>query len=165
MKQLLIMTSLFLSILLPGCSSMKGLTAEEKNEKEVALREAIENREFRIDVNRMIPMSGRSSSLTSNYSLDVNGDNVKSYLPYAGRAYSVPYGGGNGLIFESVIGEYVSSTENGGKTVIEFRTKTDEDLFVYRIEIFPNGSASINVRPNNRQSISFSGTAIPLKTK
>ncbi|MDR2913597.1 MAG: DUF4251 domain-containing protein [Tannerella sp.] len=37
--------------------------------------------------------------------------------------------------------------------------KTDEDQFVYRIDIFSNGSSSINVTSENRQSISFSGTA------
>jgi len=159
MKQIFIVTSLLLSILLSGCSSMKGLNAEDKNVKEVALREAIEKREFIIDVDHMMPTGGRSRALTSSYSLEISGEDVKSHLPYAGRAYSIPYGGGEGLIFNSKITEYVSSVKAKGKTVIEFRTRTKEDQFVYRIEIYPNGSATVHVRPNNRQAISFSGKA------
>ena len=165
MKQIFIVTSLLLSILLSGCSSMKGLTTEDKNAKEVALREAIEKREFIINVDRMNPTGGRSRALTTSYSLEVNGEDVKSHLPFAGRAYNIPYGGGEGLIFNSKISEYVSTIDAKGKTVIEFRTRTKEDQFVYRIEIYPNGSASVHVRPNNRQAISFNGRTKPAEKK
>ena len=160
MKQIFIVTSILLSILLSGCSSMKTMTAEDRNVKETALKEAIEKREFIIDVDRMMPTGGRSRVLTSSYSLEINGEDVKSHLPFEGRAYSIPYGGGEGLIFNSKISEYVSSVDAKGRAVIEFRTKTKEDQYVYRIEIYPNGSASIHVRSNNRQAISFSGKAI-----
>ncbi len=159
MRYYVLMTGFILSIFLMGCSSSKGLTKEEKAVKETALRKAVENREFVVDVERMLPMSGRSRALTSSYSLQIDGDRVKSYLPYVGRAYSVPYGGGDGLNFESTITDYKSSFDNKGKAVIEFQAKTPEDRYSFRLEIFPNGSASVNVTSVNRQGISFQGTA------
>jgi hypothetical protein len=148
-----------------GCSSSKSLTKEEKTAKEAVLRKAVENREFVVDVDRMLPMSGRSQTLTSPYSLEINGDQVKSYLPYFGRAYSVPYGGGDGLNFESPVTDYKSSFDSKGKATIEFQTKTKEDQYSFRLEIFSNGSASINVTSVNRQGVSFQGTASDKKSK
>ncbi|MDR2917353.1 MAG: DUF4251 domain-containing protein [Tannerella sp.] len=112
---------LFLSVIISGCSSSKALTTEGAAQ-EAELRKAIENHEFVIDVDRMLPMSGPSRTLTSSYSLEINGDKVKSYLPYFGRAYSVPYGGGEGLVFDSTITDYQSSFDNKGKATIEFKT-------------------------------------------
>jgi hypothetical protein len=43
---------------------------------------------------------------------------------------------------------------------ITFKTRTKEDLFTYRVQIFVNGSASVHVSSNNRQPISFSGKAV-----
>jgi hypothetical protein len=148
-----------------GCSSTKGLTKEEKAAKEAALRKAIENREFVVDVDRMLPMSGRSQTLTSPYSLEIKGDRVKSYLPYYGRAYSVPYGGGDGLNFEAEITGYKSSSGAKGQSIVEFEAKTNEGLHGFRLEIYPNGSTSINVTSVNRQAISFHGTATDKKSR
>lgn len=155
----ILLTVLLCAIILFGCSSTKGMTAEEKAASELALRRAIENRSYHIDVDRMIPTNGRSRQLTSNYSLQIDGDKVKSHLPYFGRAYHVPYGGGEGLVFESVVTDYTSSLDKKGRRVIEFKTKTEEDLCRFRLEIFPNGSASILVNSENRQSISYDGSA------
>ena len=157
-KQLLLLTGLFL-LIISGCSSSRGLMKDEKAAKEVALHEAIEKREFRIDVNRMNPMGGGSRTLTSSYSLEIKGDEVKSHLPFVGRAYSIPYGGGSGLVFNSTVTDYKSSFDNKGKATIEFKTRSENDQFNYHVEIFSNGSTSINVSSNNRQAISYSGTA------
>jgi len=162
-KQFFLVTGILLSIIMSGCSSARGLTKEEKVAKETEIREAIENRAYKIDVDRVIPMSGNSRTLTSLYSLEINNDKVKSHLPYFGRAYSIPYGGGEGLIFESTITDYKSSFDSKGKAVIEFKTSTKEDQYVYNVEIFTNGTTSINVKSNNRQSISFHGKASPKK--
>jgi hypothetical protein len=164
MRQYVILISLLLSMILISCSSSKGLSKEDKAAKETALKEAIEKREFHIDVDRMNPMSGKTQHLTSSYSLDIDGDKVKSYLPFFGKAYSIPYGGGKGLIFESAITDYESSYDSKGKAIINFKTKTDEDTYNFRVEIFPNGSTSINVFSVNRQAISFSGTASERKS-
>jgi len=144
-----------------GCSTSKELQKAEKTAEEAALRVAIEKRTFVVEVDRAIPLSGNSRILTSPYSLEVNGEEVKSYLPFFGRAYSIPYGGGDGLIFNSVISDYQLSYEKKGQVLIKFKTKSKEDRLVYRVHIFPNGSTLIDVTSDNRQQISFNGKAYP----
>lgn len=165
MKHFIVTIGILLTLLASACSSSKGLTKEEKAEKEAVLRKAIENNAFSIDVDRVLPMSGRSRALTSSYSVEVDGDTIKSHLPYFGRAYSVPYGGGDGLNFTSGISEYTVSFNAKGKAVVELKTKTIEDQFVFRIEIYSNGSASIHVSMLNRQPITFQGTMVNKKTE
>jgi hypothetical protein len=156
-----IWTGLLLAAILSGCSASKGVSKEEKAAQEAVLRTAIENRTFVVEVDRALPMTGNVRALTSLYSLEINGDTVKSHLPFFGRAYSVPYGGGEGLIFESSITDYQSSFDKKGKAAIEFKTKSKEDRLDYRIYIYTNGTASIDVTSVNRQHISFTGNAYP----
>ena len=156
-------TVLFLFMLITGCSASKNLKKEEKVAKETELRKAIENRTFVVEVDRAFPMGASSRMLTSLYSLTVSGDTVKSYLPFFGRAYSVPYGGGEGLIFDSTMTDYQSSIDTKGKATIEFKTKSKEDNLVYQVQIFMNGAASVDVTSINRQPISFTGKAYPKK--
>ena len=66
----------------------------------------IESENYKIDVNTAMPMRGRSIPLTSSYSLTIRNDSVISYLPYYGRAYSIPYGGGDGLNFKAILQKY-----------------------------------------------------------
>ena len=165
LKVLFIWTGIFLSVILSGCSASKGLTKEEKAAKEAELLDALEKRTFIVAVDRVFPTNGNSRMLTSPYSLEINGDEVKSYLPFFGRAYSVPYGGGEGLIFESTLTDYQSVFDNKGRANITFKTKSKDDQYDYRIQIFPNGTASIDVTGVNRQKISFNGKASAKKAE
>ena len=102
-------------------------------------------------------MRGRSVQRSSLYSLKIKNDSVFSYLPYYGRAYSVPYGGGKGLDFKAPLKEYSMKLDKKGDAQIEFKARTPEDNFEYNVTVFSNGSASISVTMQNRQSISFQG--------
>ena len=80
-------------------------TAQSRSEKKTRIerivKEAIAARQYKINVDRMKPMRGSSSSLTTNYTLEVRNDSVFSYLPYFGVAYNAPYGGGKSLNFNA----------------------------------------------------------------
>lgn len=130
---------------------------EKKAQTERAVKEAIVAKQYKISVNYMQPMRGGSRALTSDYSLEVRNDSVFSYLPYFGVGYSIPYGGGKGLIFKAPISEYETEYLKKGKAGISFKTANEEDKYEYRLTIYPNGSTSIHVQPTNRQAISFSG--------
>lgn len=105
----------------------------------------------------MQPMRGGSRNLTTNYTLEIRNDSVFSYLPYFGVAYNAPYGGGKSLNFNASITGYTTRALKKGKIQIDFKTRSDEDNYEYRLTIFPDGSTSIHVQPMNKQSISFTG--------
>lgn len=159
-----------LMLLLALLVGLPTLSAQSKKEKEVlkkaAVKELILSENYKIDVTSAIPMRGRSIPLTSSYSLEIRNDSIISHLPYYGRAYSIPYGGGSGLIFKAPIKEYTMELDKKGKARIKFKARNPEDLYEFSVTIYDNGSANIDVNMQNRQSISFLGELfLPEKEK
>lgn len=129
----------------------------EKARNEQAVKKAIDERHFRIDVNYMTPTRGRSRALTDSYSLEVRNDSLFSYLPYTGEAYSIPYEGGKALNFNAPIQTYETKEKKRGRKEVKITTSNEEDSYTYSVTISSNGSAYIHVQPIRRQPISFSG--------
>ena len=146
-------------VMLVGCA-----TAEERAaraaEQAKAVKTALQERNYQIAVNRMYPSRGASKIVSSGYTVEVRNDSLISYLPYFGRAYDVPYGGGNGLNFSAPIRNYKESQTKSDLRHIEIDVKNDEDTYLYTLDIFDNGSADINVRSRQREPISFSGEMV-----
>jgi hypothetical protein len=137
-----------------SCSPSKAAARSERAE---TVKQQLESRRYTIDVDRMLPMQGPSQHLTTNYSLTLKGDTVISYLPYFGRAYSVPYGGGKGLNFEATVSDYSLVFDAKDVAKISFRTRSDDDFYLYEVQVFNNGKATVRVTSNNRQGITFYG--------
>lgn len=144
-----------------GIFTLQAQNREERKElKEQTVKEKIESENYRIDINTAYPRRGRMIPLTSIYSVTIRNDSVFSQLPYFGRAYSIPYGGGQGLMFNAPIDQYTMAMGKRGVAKINFTAKSPEDQFRFRITIYSNGSSSIDVDMQNRESISFSGDLI-----
>ena len=149
---------MLLLAMLAGIPTLSAQTKKEKKEqKKEAVRQLIVSENYKIDVNTAMPMRGRNITLSSPYSLEIRNDSVFSYLPYYGRAYSVPYGGGSGLIFNAPLKEYTMDLDKKGNAVIKFSARSPEDFFEFSSKVFSNGTASIDVIMQNRQSISYRG--------
>ena len=118
---------------------------------------ALNNRDYKIAIDRMYPMRGSSRHVSFGYSVEVRNDTLISYLPYFGRAYNVPYGGGKGLNFTAPISSYQEFMKRNGQRHIEIGVTNDEDTYFYTIEVFNNGSSSIDVQARQRERISYSG--------
>lgn len=144
------------------CNAQNKKTAkiEKYNKLAKQVKDSINNRHFTVNVNMAYPQSHRAINLTSMYSVRISGDSIISYLPYYGRAYNVPYGGGKALNFTGKIYNYTAVRNKKNMTRITLNVKTDEDTYKYSLEIFDNGSTSIDVSSNQRQYISFSGDMI-----
>ena len=146
---------------LVSCGTSDGLTKAEREAQRVQqVVDAIEARHYTIAVDWMKPLGGMARHVTSNYELKVNGDEVDSYLPYIGEAYRLPYGGGKGLNFKGKINDYKMSKSTSNRLVIEFNVTNDEDTYHYRIDMFTNGKAIIDVIAHDRDAISFDGEMV-----
>ncbi|WP_321332182.1 DUF4251 domain-containing protein [uncultured Bacteroides sp.] len=153
-KSMLVLPILLVANLQPIFAQSKQKT---KNECEQTVKQLIELKSYCIDVNLAIPRRSSSLYLTSPYSLKVKNDSVFSWLPYYGRAYTIPYGGGQGLTFKAPIENYKLKYNKKGTAKINFIARSKEDLFRFSLTIYPLGSSSIDVNMQNRESISFSG--------
>lgn len=144
-------------VIMAGCAS---LTPAEKAERAQNVTTALDKRHYKIDVRMMNPRRGTAKNVTSDWSLEVKGDTMVSYLPYIGRAYDIPYGGGKGLNFTARIDSYEESMVKAGLRRMVVKVTNDEDTYIYSIEVFNNGQTTIDVQPRKRESISYSGEMI-----
>ena len=157
--------SLILAVLLAaGCGILHQSSSEKKAEEaRVAslVQDRLDARQYVVTIQFMQPRRGASQAVTSPYSITVDGAHLKSHLPYVGVAYSVPYGGGKVLNFESEIEEYAEDTSRSDRRVIVFSTDNEEDYLVYQLTVFKNGRADLQVSAKNRESISYRGFLDP----
>ncbi len=153
---LLILVAISAAILLSGCATSEEKAAQMA-ELSANVTNALNNRDYKIVIDRMYPMRGSSRHVSFGYSVEVRNDTLISYLPYFGRAYNVPYGGGKGLNFTAPIGSYQEFMKRNGQRHIEIGVSNEEDTYFYTIEVFDNGNSTVDVRARQRERISYSG--------
>ena len=151
-------------LLAAGCGILRQ-SSEEKRAEEARIaalvQEQLDAQRYEITIQFMQPRRGAQQSVTSHYFIRVDGTHLRSSLPYVGVAYSIPYGGGKGLSFDSEIDEYAEDTSRGDRRRIIFATDNEEDYIVYRLTVFNNGHADLEVSSRNRESISYRGFLDP----
>ena len=148
-------------VALVSCGTGNGLTKAEREAQVVQqVQAALDQGTYTIAVDWMRPLGGMPRHVSSTYMLKVNGDEVDSYLPYVGEAYRLPYGGGKGLNFKGKIYGYKVLKPTSNRYIIEFDVKNDEDIYRYRIDMFTNGKAIIDVYAQDRDAISFDGEMV-----
>ena len=152
----ILVLSIVTVIILIGCATSEEKAAQMA-ELSVNVTNALNSLDYKISIDRMYPMRGGSKHVSYGYSVEVRNDSLFSYLPYFGRAYNVPYGGGKGLNFSAPIGSYQEYMKRNGQRHIEIGVTNDEDTYLYTIEVFDNGSSSVEVRGRQRERISYSG--------
>ena len=148
-------------VLLSSCGSTNSLT---KAEREAAMaqqvQDALDARHYTIAVDWMKPLGGVPRQVNSDYELKVNGEELDCYLPYIGRAYRLPYGGGKGLNFKAQIQNYSIQQLTSNRSQIEFIVRNDEDVYRFRIDVFDNGKSIIDIMAQDRDAISFDGEMV-----
>ncbi len=101
------------------------------------------------------------------YGLQVMGDSVASFLPFFGTTQMmVDIYGDSGLKFHSKLEEKEIEIDEK-RNIYTLRAEASKEVVSYRIflEIYENGSASLNISPSNQSSMSYSGRIVPLKLK
>jgi hypothetical protein len=146
-----------------GCSSTK-MTPQQKAEKTAKMaqyvRDAAENRKFTVEIDYMTPQRGGMRHLDYGFELRVSGDSIYSYLPFLGRAWQVPYGGGKGLWFEDIIRDYSVNRVKKDCLTVKMIVVNEEDRYLYILSLFNNGSADLSVFSQNRDNISYNGKLV-----
>ena len=155
-KVLAILVTGFGLIVLGGCatSAEKAARLAEQAKKVTA---ALNERKYKIGIENMYPLRGQARVVSYGYSVEVRNDSLFSYLPYFGRAYSVPYGGGKGLNFSAPIKSYQEREIKQGVRRIEIGVTNEEDTYLYSIEVFDSGNASVDVQARQRDHVSYTG--------
>jgi hypothetical protein len=135
-----------------SCATSRQVSVEQQH-----VESALASKAFTIDVIRAYPITGPTVSLSAPYSLTVKGDSVVSHLPYYGRAFSVPYGGGAGLHFTGKLSDYRTYPGKKNMSLATFTVQSPDDVLNYSIQVSPDGNSTIIVQSKNLQTIQFSG--------
>ena len=150
-------------VMMAVCASctMQRLTPAEKEarQQQVAqmVADSLEGAHFKVVFDYVIPTRMQPRHLTTPYEVRVKGDTLNSYLPYFGVVYQVPYGGGEGLIFDAHIDGYQCHKVKRDMYRVEVYMNRREDSYVYTFDIFDNGHADLKVSCRNRDFISYRG--------
>jgi hypothetical protein len=167
MKKIAIVLSVM--FLFSACSSTKELSskrAENRKLKKLAeqaeVKKAVESRRYIIKVNRLYTMGGGVLEMipTSNFII-VNGEIASISLGYMGRSYSIRAISGINLNGHTL--EYKMQTdESKGSYKIQMEVKAGSDKFDVYLTIGDSGYCSISINNAYIQSVSYSGTLVPL---
>ena len=112
---------------------------------------------FGIEVNAAFPQRGNMVNLNYDYGIQVHGDTLRSYLPYYGRAYQIPYGGGKALDFSERIQRYTLTQGKKGEQQLQMWVENDEDAYVYTLKVYAGGNIDLTVESHQRDRIRFTG--------
>jgi len=129
----------------------------KKAERAKYVAKVLDKRHYQIDVNVMFPRRGGSMVVTSNWSLEVKGDTLVSYLPYFGVSHEAVIGTQQGLNFTAPIKSYTDSGFIKGKRTIRLKADSEEDQLEFQLEVMDTGSSYIDVISRKRDGIGFSG--------
>ncbi len=135
---------------------------QSKKEKEAALQEAtkqrIDAKRFLFQAQSATPMKGGYRQLTPGYTFLVSPDTLISDLPYYGRAFSAPMNvSETGMKFTSLDFEYTVKNRKKGGWELTIKPRDVRNSPQVYFSISPNGTASLRISSNDRESISYSG--------
>jgi hypothetical protein len=144
-------------LMLMGCATQQE-RAEQRLQVSKAVAEAVAKRRLHIDIMSMNTMRYGSRMVTPDFFLELQGDTLQSYLPYLGQVYQAPMASpSKGLNFKANIRSFKQSQPKPHLSRLEIEVRTEEDSYHYIIEVFDTGKASIHVRSQHRDPISFDG--------
>lgn len=117
----------------------------------------VESKSFVFTAETARPMRGGNQQLSGGYDLTVNPGSIVAYLPYYGRAQTIPIDASDGGVkFSSTNFQYEAVA---GKKGWKITIKTNDVSHVRQLylTIYDNGKATLDVMNINRDDISYNG--------
>lgn len=146
-----------ISVIISGCKTSQTNTDSQLN-LQTELATNIDSVRYSFVADMAIPQGGRSIPLSGiTYSLKVSPDTIEAHLPYFGRAYIAPNPTDDGGVnFISTNFDYIMKTSKDSWT-INIAIKDIPNRPQLTLQIWNNGNATLLIRDNYRQSISYYG--------
>jgi hypothetical protein len=136
--------------------------AQKENGNNKAIADLIQSKSFVFDATTVLPMRGGSRILTSRYDLKISGDTLRCDLPYFGRAFNPVDPLQGGFQFTSLDFKYKISNRKKGGWDIDIKPAV-ADVQELSMLVSPDGTATLSVSSNSRESISYIGMIEPTR--
>lgn len=159
MKHVLIMAVAACCLVACATTNDKADRADRHRRVAAMVADSVERRTLTIEVDYATPTRFAPRHLTSRYTVRIDGDTIVSALPFFGRAYranlSNPQRGP--LDFAAPIEAYECDRPRKDRQDLRLKTRNGMEVLTYRISIFDNGRASVDVVSTDRDAIGFTG--------
>jgi hypothetical protein len=121
------------------------------------IKKLVESKSFVFKAETARPMRGGNRQLSGGYDLTINQNSIVAYLPFFGRAQTVPIGSDGGIKFSST--DFKFEVERNKKNwIVTIRLNDVSNVKQLYLTIYENGNATLDVMNINREDISFSGS-------
>lgn len=132
---------------------------ERKAKQQLEMAQLIQNGRFRFVARSAHSELGSFNNLSTGYDLVFDSLQLKAFLPYYGRAYSVPYGGSGGVKFDLKADSISREWKERKKLfVISTNLSDSQDSYSIYLTAGPGGYADLKINFRNRRWISYYGT-------
>jgi hypothetical protein len=140
---------------------------ERKLQEERQMIEIIESGKFRFEARTARSSLGTFNNLGANYDVVFDSLRVSAYLPYYGRAYSVPYNTGEGGVKFDLTADHINKKWDKRKKRYIIKTEVSDNWDSYSLDLTAStsGYADLQINFRNRQMISYYGTIEKLEKK
>ena len=137
---------------------------ERKLQKQKDMIQLINSGHFRFVATSASSNLGNFNNLGASYDLVFDSLRVKAYLPYYGRAYSVPYGSEGGVKF-NLMAKKIEKKWNKRKKMFTIATEVSDqnDSYAIFLTASPSGYADLKINFTNKQMINYYGNIERLK--
>lgn len=146
-------------LLLLGISGFQPTDKKARRlQQETEMKQLIESGRFKFVATSARSNLGTFNNLGVNYDMVFDSLKLKAYLPYYGRAYSVPYGGDGGVKFD-LTAEKIEKSWNEKKKLFTIDTfvANTEDSYAINLTAGLSGYGDLKITFRNRQWISYYG--------
>jgi hypothetical protein len=162
MKTTRVLIAILIWVMMGSCWVMaqKKSRSQRNTEAFARLTQLIDSKQYRFEADFAYPSSYPVVNLSTNpNSLDVKDSIGEVWLPFFGRAYSVPYGDSEGGIHcKGFMQNYnVKINERRYKYQIQFEIIGKSDVYRFFLEAYAGGGASLNVICKDRSPITYQG--------
>jgi hypothetical protein len=152
-----IMKTIKLSLLFLVTTLFAGIYTAEAQKTADEIKKMVESKSFVFTAETARPMRGGNRQLSVGYDLAVNPSSVIAYLPFYGRAQTIPIGTTDGGIKFSSTNFQYEAVPNKKGWQITIRPKDVSHVQQLQLSIYDDGTATLDVSNISRDNMSYSG--------
>ncbi len=146
---------LFIVLVAASCSASKNPARVEK------MKSVVENKNFIFRPTALLPLpstGGKVELTTGRYHLTLLNGTLTSDLPFVGQSISQPIDRDEANIrFTTTKFTYDVKSLKNNRWQISIRPQGVQNVYEFILDVYDNGSSTLRVSSNTRQSISFEG--------
>ena len=139
-------------LLLIFVSCLALVSAGKKKDKTVVLDPS----HIEVAIRYMEPLRWSARSVAYGYSLTIENDSVRVYLPYMGVVHQ-PDMESDGLDFEKPLQSMRRIAGKKGRTQFIFSCQKGIVEYWFKLTLYPNGKAYLRLSPSNADAIDYEG--------